>query len=375
MTSESEAFLRGPETNRRFVHQALDEGAGEILPPRVKATLWARDIAILRRRAEPEGKDTLAEIGRPFGLVRETVRQIVKRTMPRLWTNCSPSTQGLFPLACLSSEMFTPQQQSERQSNRRGGISVRMAAMVQEGKTRQEILASGITPQQLAHARHTLNTWGVEIPSHRSKYEQLRGKLSDPLLPDAEIQQALDQADLTFLSADRINPTPVLVSLKQILQAGGFYASNQVSRQFVNALRQTSVPTGETNHVVQSGKHQGYIQRFYFAPRIHLERIIATLAAEPNFERFRHSKVEQICGPAIKPPAIWQVQKGRGVVRTGSILQELGIKYGINAPIQQKDLFTPDCPVPVFCYRREGCFCLTSQVDALREFIRRRLGL
>lgn len=356
------------DITRRFFQTALREDAHQVQTlERVE-----RNREIVRQYIETG--DTLKEIGSRHDITREATRIIIRQEIVKLWLNCSKETQGLFPPECI--RLRKPA--SVR--GIRGRVSTAVSRMQAEGKSIAEIREE-IGAESLKYARRRLRSWGIEVPYLRRPavkslkfYRELAGKLAQPNFPDVEIQKLLSRVSRYFLNIDKRQGQPSVTSVGHIISGCGFHYRRRETWHFINPLRTAGIPVGEVSRLAKS-KSGEVTQRYYFIAARHMERARQALESDPNLEKYRHSHVQQVCGPQRELPTTSQLLKKMVYIPTGQVFAELGIRVAGRARIKQKDILTSGCPVPVFIYLADGqFFCRREDKETLKEFIRKSLG-
>lgn len=101
MTVELRTFLEinqeRIEFARRFLEQAVLEGADTHPPSQRPGRNWERDIRILKEYIQSP-RLLERDIAIKYHLGTSKIKRIIRVTTERLWRNCSPETQRLFPL-------------------------------------------------------------------------------------------------------------------------------------------------------------------------------------------------------------------------------------------------------------------------------------
>lgn len=367
---------RGYEVTRQFVQTALSEQADLPPPTRCGRGQWNRDLTILERYVQTGV--TLQQLGHDFYLTREGVRVVVSRTIRQLWLRCPPLIQSLFPLSELSTRKpESGQRISIGLSRVSGGRSIKIAEMLQQEKSWPEIKESlGLRWSELKASREIVSRWGLvtpELPTPTPIYQKLASQLTDPAKTDMDIQQILAQISPHIFDADQHHHPPLLITMARLLREMGFHywTGQGQMQQFVDILTAKNIPVGKVVKTVRNGPQQGP-QRYRFIAAIHRERARQVLESDLTLQPFRHYSVQQVAGPDYPAPSVYRLQNRQSFVSCGSILAELGIGVAGRSRIRQRDFWTNDCPVPVFCNKRIY-YCSKTEAEALKSFIQRKL--
>lgn len=274
-----------------FLTAAIAEGAHRISPDPRYAEAWVRQRIFIFSYYGTSA--TLEQLAGIYGLKsRERVSQILEAGITRLWRNCSPELQQLFPLKKIpkGKPMSSSLGSHLRLSAVRGGKTVMILKGLQEGKSVKEIadsLPRGVSA--VSDARLKLRKFGIIIPYKTPNTEnnpKLFQVLSNEDTDDLAIQEALNQITASFLNRHGRKPDSPILSLSTIVLDSTGYHLNRTLRKLAEDLRELGIPLAVVERSVGQGSER-VIQRYYIVAKHHRARIEAALVKLGVLEQAR----------------------------------------------------------------------------------------
>lgn len=321
---------------------------------------------------------TLKEIGELCGgITKQGVEQIVKGFIRLVWERSSSQLQKNYPWEEINFRRPVSLVQTIRSSERREGekgVLRRVVGLIEGGvEDPHELLRQAdISSLRLGLARRRLARHGIEIRYIKTPYKNKKLARELQVAPgDEEISNLLHSAGIRFYLEYSRGKDALVIPLKRV--ASDFYYKADNTNLFADALEEEGIPVGIVERVVKSGTQAGKVQRYYFIARQHLDRAREILKGNSKLEIFKESLTRQICGPRLDPadfPTAYDIQKKKGEYESPArLLEKLGIRVRGRSPdIALSELFTGDCPTPVF--RRGTNYCYRSEdEEKLREFL------
>ena len=225
--------------------RAFSEGADKKKPPKLSEHEWLRRINMVDIYCY-ETDSLQKDVGRDHGITRERARQLIKKTILDLWHNASLQTQELFPIEALCFRKPFSQKLRERMSLAQRGISVLIMEGLRAGKSIQQIQEENAIPlSQIFSSRHTLRTWGFELPYRRTTPSQnieLENQLRETKT-DEEKKELLRQVKHAFYANHVAGENPILTSITNAIREAGFYIeSRRGTVLFLTPLRDSGFP-------------------------------------------------------------------------------------------------------------------------------------
>lgn len=382
-----------------FVIDAMQEGAHKKTPESLSDDQWNRQKNVggiyigspainkdLKKLAglysvPPELRRVVTEVRE---VTTERIRQINKAFLRNLWNNGSPELQERHPLnKVLAVRKPLSQRSKERHSAVRGGKSLEIKKQVESGVTNvDEISANtGISRIRIMSRRKLLKGWGIniDIPRERSSYKESLEQLVEQLekeTDDKKIQELLDRLPYLVIWRDMTKKKGAshFYSLLTVVREAGFYPQNADVHSFATSLKTAGVPITRKDRVIAGIKP--HTLRYYILLSRHKDRIIQALKDDQDLQRFQRNPVRLICG-ATKDnlPTTTKLEQKQGYEVVCQVLKELGLIIGgSRSKIRYSDIFTPDCPVPIYLYYKNYYYPVTQE-EALRSFIAKKLNL
>lgn len=273
-----------------FLRTAIAEGAHLKRPDKTPEEAWVRQKNIVGIYFGSPA--ALEDLGRMYGVTRERIRQLVKKSMEHLWLSCLPETQALFPFGELELRKPLTQKSRERISEAHGGKSVLINRELQAGKSIREIQKEkGISRQQIKGSRHVLREWSTAVPFFRTPHSQnleLEKNLKNAE-KDQEKQEVLSQVKRRFYQDHVKGENSLLIASTNIaLEAGlslGFQRQNR--RIFIESLKNVGFPMGEITEKRMSRTGKEMIATYHFILARDKERAKRIVLSDPNLQRFR----------------------------------------------------------------------------------------
>lgn len=360
-----------PQVTRDFLLSSIAEEAHLKTPQGIYEETWIRNRNILGTYFA--SRATLAEVGGIYGLTGERIRQIIEKGIEYLWNQSSKDTRVTFPLDNILKSKGPSIFKSLRQSETRGGSTLRIYQFVKGGRSIEEIINEiGVSKNNLQASLRRMKGWGLDVPEVETSHSRLRSlaeKLTKPSLTDQEARELLSRATINFYLSHSQGENPLFASGGAFLRSLGLHFKNNDFPLLLQVLRDNNVPIGKVNTHTKTGPQKG-IKSYYFILTVHHERALQALLSDQRSQKFLHNPVKQIYGPESTIPTTTQIVKKRKLSRVGEVFRMLGITYRGNVT-QNIDLLA-NCPVPIYEY--DGQFFFPSeQQEALKEFVLSKL--
>lgn len=382
-----------------FLRDAIQEGAHKIKPESLSEDRWSRqrniggiyigspaiykDLTKLAGlyRVPPELRTVTTELRE---VTTEQIRQIFKSFLINLWNNCSPELQEQYTLNdILTARKPWSQKSRERSSASQGGASLKIKAQVESGITDIDNISTNteISKQVVRKlARGTLKDWGISIPIPRKEYASYKKTLEqlEEETDDKKIQELLDQLPYHAVLADmgKKKEASLFRSLLTLSREAGFHPKNNETHFFETSLRTAGVPITRKDRVVDRTKQ--HVGAYYILLSRHKDRAMQVLKEDQYLQRFLRNPVKIICGATngMKNENLLtttKLIKKQSYEVVGKVLKELGIiTGGTRSRIRYSDIFTPECSVPIYCYRQHYYYPV-DQEEKLKLFIVNKL--
>jgi len=323
----------------RFLIEAIGSGAHKILPPRKSAQSFVRDLNVVGIYFGTNLR--LEEIGSLLGLKGKNKRAlpqlIVKRTLKRLWQNCSLEVQQIYPFEDLKVRKPADKRSRNRRSSSRNGRREQVLDLIAAGSTSSQEIAQAVgKPQEYVAALFSrLRKIGLGPESVVERNRSIREKIKSART-DEEIREALAAANLIMCASYPKLFTPIS---KIAIEAGFRFKLDQLVN-FITELKNKDVPLGLFERTFKTGKSIGSVLRYYFVLPQQEQRVKEVFENSAELARFKRLKsLKQVAGPRVELPSTSKIQKRDGYIAVGNQLRALKGK--------RMD-FLMDCPVPVF---------------------------
>lgn len=358
-------------------------------PPWQEVAKYRRDWEVNGRYAG--GDQTLEEIGKTLNprLSCERARQIFGKGIQILYEIAPDEVKTRFPWETLSMRKPLTIESRQRFSLARGGRNVRIAQLVEQGQSAQEITTGAITTKQLANARPVLRTWGVEVPytqerrssAYQGKLERLRAKD----LSFEEKQAIMDIVSRAVYQGHLKGDNPLFPAVSKLATEAGLYPSPKDISIIANILKQEKIAMGLLEVALKEQPGRRQLSRYYFIASSDRERAIALLRTHPDLGIFRVHPVTVLGKRSDKIPIYSQLLNSGCYLSVGSLLGELGHpRLYQELGITTTDLITSDCPVPIFVYQARtigvgrgvgrNYYYQNDQKNKLRAFLAARVA-
>lgn len=362
-----------------FIKYAFKEGAHRIRPKYLSESQWNKQVMIGVVYNDIGSTATIEELGDKYGKTHQNISLLNKSFLRNLWNNCKPELQERYPLdEILTVRKPLSQRSKERLSALRGGKSLEIKKQVESGATNvDEISANtGILKGRIMESRKLLKHWGININVSReqSSYKEPLEQL-DKETDDKKIQELLDTFPYFVIHYDMTKRKEAsrFCSLLTFIREAGLHPPNTDVHFFVTSLKTAGVPITRKDRVVAGTKP--HILTYYIVVNRHKDRGIQVFREDKDLQRFQRNPVKMICG-ATKDnlPTTTKLVKKQEYEVIRKALKEFGIIIGPRSKIRYSDIFTPDCPVPIYRYYKTHYY-LVTQKEALRSFIAKKLNL
>ncbi|MDP3973387.1 MAG: hypothetical protein Q8P92_01005 [Candidatus Daviesbacteria bacterium] len=183
---------------------------------------------------------------------------------------------------------------------------------------------------------------------------------------DQEIQMLLNQVSgrRRFLQLHAYGPDPVVMTLRRT--AADFHFSGRDVATFVQVAKNAHIPIVP----VASGDQKGRNRYWIFAAQ-HSERAQDAFNQNPSLMPFLKDPLTQPFGPTAERPRTSRIVKKKGFIPLTPLFLELRIGTVRNPRYALDQLFTDECPVPIYEYR-DRYSCTSDQADELKVFLQTR---
>ncbi len=357
------------ETTYKFLKAALKDSRHPIETVAKKNPLYTNIVGVYY-----SSPASTKEISEQYGLHRVYIGAIVKKTMADIWDHSSKRLRQKFPLEDipLHRPWSIRQRRNKSQNANNRSYKVEQLVIRHPEITAQEIKKRlHLTGLELGSVRDTLKRREIEVPYVNNRH-LLNRQLAEQLISVKnrnERSRILSQINQSFFNDP--SRRQLLVPLKTV--ANGFHYSNRDAIYFVHTLKRAKIFVVAIKSHVETGPQTG-IRHYYTIARQELKLARRVLKANPSLERFRDSKIAQICGPTDRPPpTAYNFWRRNNLISPGKLLMDMGIRIsGPNPPIRLKEFFTPDCPVAVFRYGSSTYNCWAEDKNKMRQFLHQK---
>ncbi len=339
-----------------FLRTAISDGAVSRLREKAREKTGGQLARLTRNLnitatylGSPASLDEVAQIYEADFSSRERCRQIIVKTLERIYTESSPHVQNQFPKEELNS-VRKPLNSDTRfhKMIQRGGRAKELYELLQQRVPVEEIIENGdFNIAKIGYYRIQLNLAGVEVPRIRKNQRQFIAELKKATDKD-EIRELLAEVDESVYSSLRHRKDDVLIPLSRIVHVA--------SREFhylADILREEDIPFAEIKHVVKSGPQKG--ESSYFLIHFQHKDLVSELLKENmEMDHLQKGRVEQLAGPECDQlPSFFEIQQKINLVGLYEILSSEGIRITGADSIRVVDLLEDDCPVAVFRYKHK----------------------
>ena len=361
-----------------FLKDAFRQGAHRIRPKYLSQALWFRQIMIGVVYNDIGSTATYEELGDKYGVTLQRILRINKRFLRNLWHNCPPKIQEQYSLEELLSVRKPRSQRSrEKRSASGGGRSLAIKAQAEAGVTDINKISknTGIPVRNIVRAREVLKNWGIDVPRKWVSYKDALRQLKEEI-DDKKTQDLLDKLPLHAMLYDigKKKETSQFLSAANLIRDCGFHP-NPKRRDihfFVDSLRKSGIPLSSKQRVLEGARHQ--ILTYHILLSKDKERAIRVLKEDQSLQRFLKNPVALFCGPEdTKLPNTTKLRKKEDYKAVGRMFRGLGMHWSASNT-RFSDIFTPDCPVPIFRMYGEYYYPV-AQEEELRSFIAQKLNL
>lgn len=371
ITSSGKNFIFAPLGTREFLKRALLEGAHIRKPDGISEKDWIRMRNIIGIYFSTAADTT--QIGRIYGVSREAIRQLKQKGIKLLWQNSSSEAQEQFPIDQILLGKKSGDYPDEYKLLVKGGVGNKIVNLLEEDRDIREIAeALNLTRQSTLPRLRLLKRLGTEIPKFKdinTQNKELIAKLNDETLANDEIQALLNQARFGFCERNTLGANPLFSRVFKFLNECGFrHIPLKERRRFIQLLKEVGLPMCSFSERVNSKKQKG-VRNSYFMLARHRKWAERILQERPELERFKKSSVQQICGPEIELPSIWQLLSGKEFESPQNAVPEIRLNR------RYKRLLTPDCPVTILKRGNDTYFSPKNQRAELRAYILGKLGM
>ena len=192
---------------------------------------------------------TLEEIGDDYNKIStERVRQIVKAAVLRLWEIQTPQVRETFPWKSFDFKKPLSLEKRLKRLQENGSKRLEVAQLLFMGKSISEIGQElDLNSYQLTNTRRILKAWGIDVPYYTSIHKRFE-KLTDPDLPDGEVQQILDIIPRNNYQTLSRGKKPILISVTKVARSAGLFFSCREVKLLCTVLRNTNVLLGSFPH-------------------------------------------------------------------------------------------------------------------------------
>ncbi len=270
------------DRTQNFFREAIAEGAHKIKPMDMPDDQWIRQRNITGIYAAFPSA-SLQKIGKVYGLSRERVRQIRTDGTKLIWENSSNDLKQKYPYELLGLSKHSSLWSWESRSAASRGIGIRIKEVAQEGKSVQQMVEdSGLSSRQIICHRTRLKDLGIIIPYTNmapQESKEIVAKLSDPTLPDDDIQRALNNINRNLYNRFMKGDTPLFAPLAKVGKLAGLSKGFQSKQLEVwrEIVASAGIPLGVLEYVLKSGPDAGSIVRYNFIVAHHVERATQAL--------------------------------------------------------------------------------------------------
>jgi hypothetical protein len=340
---------------------------------------WERNLRMTYGYAF--GDETLQDIGNNNNrITRETVRQIIKRTVKNLLIDSDEETRSRYRFESFDFAKPLTLASRQRLSEKRGGRSIKIAQMIEEGATLAE-LKQHLTTNQIAYTRNTLKSWGYDLPRKLEPVEPVLPRfegLKNQDATDQEIQVLLNKITTTSQVAV-LKEAGLAVGLLDVARKAGLYLkANQIYLVRESLARENPpIPQAKIPNKNAKGQITGC---YHIIAAIDEPEAINILRRDIGLDALRINPVSLAAGTKeATAPNTTELIRSDKYDRVGNLIEEIrGIRLGSVRKDRVKiERIIEDSPVPVYRYSN-SCFYRKDQENELRSHILsrlRRLGL
>ncbi|MBI3485580.1 hypothetical protein HY025_01400 [Candidatus Daviesbacteria bacterium] len=275
---------------RTFLKLACAEGAHLIEPSNPN---WIRDRNITGAYFSSQGtyKDVAAAYAQgKKPLSHSRIGQIITWTIQQIHANSSPELQKQFPLEKIQLSKPRSLRSRQRISQALGGVSLSIAAGLEEGMTIQEAaVKAGLSEQQATSAKPILESWGYPVPHLKKRLRENRRiilGLKDLAASTEQLQELLNLVNLGLYRKELTSDDPAISRVMDVIRQSGFKMLTRDFAEFIAVLESSQTPFRMLEKVVKTGAQQG-IQRYYFIARQNTDLAIQAFLNSPQLQRFR----------------------------------------------------------------------------------------
>jgi hypothetical protein len=309
------------------------------------------------------------------------MRQLNVACLSNLWNNSSPELQERYAFnEILTARKPLSQRSKEKHSKNQGGKSLKVKEQVESGvRDVGEISKNTGIPEEETRRSIALlvEKWGIDTnisrdhPSHKKFLQQL-AKETD----DKKIQELLDQLPCSVIRRDMMveKEASQFLALLNLVREAGFHLRSKDSHFFATSLRKAKVPVARKDIVANGTRQQVFT--YYTVLLRHKDRAVRVLKEDQCLQRFLVNPVTLAYGKEDRHiPTTTKLERKDGYESLGRLFIDLGVKNGGVLKLRYPDIFTPDCPVPIYrMCDRSSCYYPVAQENELRSFITEKLS-
>jgi hypothetical protein len=330
---------------------------------------------------------TLKQIGEMIGFVtRERVRQIIKRAIEELHATASSKLKQAYPLEELTFTKPISQPILERRSQVRGGVTLGIRAMLEQGASRKDLRAAGFSTGQIQGARRVLRGWNnsPEMPYSQADWSDIVDLFQDPATHRVVLNELLKDVPQGTYQKQMEKGTGIFITLSEILTRSEIpYGSKSIGKLAEALEKKYCIGFGSfTIKSAAKGKSHNSIQRFTL--KRFSDEIAIIVQKDPHLlEIIRPPELRVIAGPAkdVLPNPNSLVNRpeehihGISAVSSMTGIEDRKIRALTNRGIN----FFDGSPVSIYRYAR--CIYVgkaDSEREEFKEFVKKRaqeLGL
>jgi len=318
---------------------------------------WERNLRITGVYAGTDPDQTLDEIGGD-DLSRERIRQIVNNAVKRLWQIQTPQLKETFPWESLDFDKSHTLAGRQKQSQKRGGISLKVVQLVSQGKSATEIREIlEISGRSLCAVRQTLKNWGIEVPRQKRVRERF-ASLADPKLSDREVQKVLDTITrYTYIVLSQ-GEKPLLTKLSNLARDAGLIFSSRDIGLISAVLKKAGVRIGfvanKHNYRRKSGAQTNW--GYHFIRTLDRNRAVSMFKQAPEAEHLRINPVTVLGKTSGEMPSVnvSKLKSGEFASVMNLIAEIRGRRIGSGSKIKLTDVVEDNCPVSIYQYDKRG---------------------